>query len=85
MTLEAPRPIARIFISTGNAARSPMAEAILRRFGRDRFEVVSAGVTPRPIEVVATDAERSAAYDRALTEITSRIHRFIPTAVAEAA
>ena len=137
-----------IFISTGNSARSPMAEAMLRRHGRDRFEVVSAGVTPRPIEPLAidalarvgidvtgveskpvgmflgqrfdyvitlcdrarlvcpvfrhgretlhwglddpndvqgTEAERAAAFDRCLTEVTGRIHRFIPTALAQAA
>jgi arsenate reductase len=148
VTPEGSQPIRVIFISTGNAARSPMAEALLRRYGRDRFEVVSAGVTPRPIEpmtiaslakvgvdvggveskpvgafvghrfdyvitlcdrarltcpvfphgretlhwgiddpseIGGTDAERAAAYDRALTEISGRIHRFIPTAVSEAA
>jgi arsenate reductase len=42
-------PIRVIFVCTGNAARSQMAEAILRREGGDAFEVVSAGVDPKGV------------------------------------
>ncbi len=42
-------PIRVIFVCTGNSARSQMAEALLRRDGGAAFEVVSAGVTPRPV------------------------------------
>jgi arsenate reductase len=38
-----------IFVCTGNSARSQMAEALLRREGGNRFEVVSAGVDPRGV------------------------------------
>ena len=46
---DAGRPIRVIFVCTGNSARSQMAEALLRDTGGGAFEVVSAGVTPRPV------------------------------------
>ena len=138
-------PIRVIFVCTGNSARSQMAEALLRRHGDARFEVVSAGVDPRgvhpmtiaalgkvgidiagarsksvgeflgqrfdyvitvcdraratcpvfpggsetlhwgiddPVEVEGSDRVRQAAFDRALTDISGRIHTFIPLALA---
>lgn len=140
-----PVPIRVIFVCTGNSARSQIAEALLRHDGGDRFEVVSAGVTPRPVNPLAiaalasvgidisearskpvgaflgrrfdyvitmcdrarltcpvfpganetlhwgiddpaeaegTDTERRVAFDRALREISGRLHTFIPLATA---
>jgi ArsR family transcriptional regulator, arsenate/arsenite/antimonite-responsive transcriptional repressor / arsenate reductase (thioredoxin) len=40
--------IAVLFVCTGNSARSPIAEALLRRHTAGRVGVVSAGTRPRP-------------------------------------
>ena len=37
-----------MFVCTGNSARSPIAEALLRHRSRGRVDVVSAGISPRP-------------------------------------
>ncbi|EMA6343282.1 low molecular weight protein arginine phosphatase [Bacillus cytotoxicus] len=37
-----------LFVCTGNTCRSPMAEALLRHYGRGNFEVQSAGVFASP-------------------------------------
>jgi arsenate reductase (thioredoxin) len=132
-----------IFVCTGNSARSQMAEALLRHEAGDRFEVVSGGVSPKPVnpmavaamakigidisgaesksvmrfasqsfdyvitvcdrarqtcpvfpgvgevlhwgiddpaEVEGTEAHRQAAFDRALRELSGRIHAFLAVA-----
>jgi arsenate reductase len=59
----AARPISVIFICTGNSARSQMAEAILRNEAGSQFDVVSAGVTPRPVNPLTIQALANVGID----------------------
>lgn len=46
-------PIRVLFLCTGNVCRSPMAEALLREIGGDRFDVHSAGYIPSDVHPLA--------------------------------
>lgn len=52
-----------LFVCVHNAARSQMAEALLRQLGGDRFIVESAGFEPAPISPLAIAAMREIGLD----------------------
>ena len=56
-------PIRVLFICRGNSVRSPMAAGFLLRYGRDRFEVQSAGLAPEPLHPLAVDVMLRAGVD----------------------
>lgn len=51
--MSAPEPVRVLFVCTENAARSQMAEGLLRAWGGDRYAAFSAGTTPQTVHPVA--------------------------------
>lgn len=58
-----------LFVCVANAARSQMAEALLRHSAGDRFEAFSAGTAPTAVDPRTLEA---------LQEIHGRIKTFVP-------
>ena len=52
-----------LFLSTGNSARSQMAEGYLRHVAGDRFEAMSAGIEPKELNPLAVVAMREIGID----------------------
>lgn len=52
-----------LFLCTANSARSQMAEALLRKYAGDRFEVYSAGVEPKEIHPMTLQVMAEAGLD----------------------
>ena len=69
-----------LFLCSGNTARSQMAEAWLRKYASDRFEVYSAGlepsvVNPLTIQVMQeAGVDLSGAYSKSLYEFIGKLH-----------
>ena len=52
-----------IFLCTHNSARSQMAEAFLRKYAEDYFDIYSAGFDPKPINPFAVQVMKEIGYD----------------------
>lgn len=69
------RPVV-LFVCTHNAARSQIAEALLRARAGDRFEAASAGLEPT---VAGGEELRLARFRRVRDEIDARLRAWLRT------
>lgn len=52
-----------LFVCVHNSARSQMAEAFLKKYGEDRFEVESAGLEPGKLNPIVVEAMKEVGID----------------------
>ena len=52
-----------LILCTGNSCRSQMAEGVLRHYGNDRYDVLSAGTEPSQVNPVAVQVMKEIGLD----------------------
>ncbi len=88
--MTAHRPIRVLFVCTGNSARSQMAEAFARTYGRGAVEAFSAGTDPKGLNSYAVDAMRERGIDisrqasKAFSEALARTMDYVITVCGNA-
>ncbi len=65
-----------LFVCTGNAARSQMAEGLLRQHAGDRFQVFSAGTRPGSLHPLAVRAMAELGVDIS-GQVSKSVYRFM--------
>jgi arsenate reductase len=69
-----------LFLCTGNSCRSQIAEAYLRKYAGDHFEVYSAGLEPKPIHPLTLQVleevgiDTSGQYSKPLAQYLGKVH-----------
>ena len=89
----APEPLRVLFLCTGNAARSQIAEALLRHLSKGRVDVQSAGSAPAAEVLPAAKAmleekfgvDTSQMYPKSMTEFLGQRFDFVITVCDKAA
>ena len=83
-------PVRVLFVCTGNAARSQMAEAVLRHDGGEAFESVSAGTHPRRVSpttlrvLAEAGIDASGAHSKSVAEFVDGAFDYVVTVCDEA-
>ncbi|MGA1821923.1 MAG: arsenate reductase ArsC [Thermoplasmatota archaeon] len=67
-----------LFVCTHNSARSQMGEALLRQYGGDRYEALSAGIEPTHVNPNAVAALREIGIDTSVLRSKS-VDEYIDT------
>ncbi|HEX2964839.1 MAG TPA: arsenate reductase ArsC [Syntrophorhabdaceae bacterium] len=65
-----------LFVCVHNSARSQIAEALLKSLAGDRFEVMSAGLEPGPLNPLAVDVMKEIGIDISKNESKSVFELF---------
>ncbi len=85
MSAASERPIRVLFVCTGNSARSQMAEALLREYGKGSFETFSAGTEPKGVNPLTVRAlsnvgiDISGARSKSVTEFLGQPFDYVVT------